>query len=113
MKKLPADDPEAVRAYVEMRLAQLDTTPRDRYWRRKALGMDRADAIALAPRYGRLDLHVTVGELRVLRDCARRRGLGLRPWVRAAVATAAIACDDVDPATIPSLAAHGLLGPRP
>jgi hypothetical protein len=110
--KLPADDPRAISAFVAQRLAAMDHTPRDRYWRRRALGMSMADAIDSAPRYGRLDLHLTVGEIRVLRDCAKGRDLGLRPWVRAAVATAAICCDDVDPAMIPSLAGPGLLGPR-
>lgn len=107
-----SEDPADIREFVLARLAELDTTPRDRYWRRNALGMTKAEAIADAPRFGRLDLRITLGEIRVLRSCATRRGMTLRPWLRAALATAAIACEGVAAEEIPTLAGHGLLGPR-
>ena len=110
LTKLPPDDPYAVRAYIDERLARLDTTPRSRTWRRNALGMDKADAIAEAPRFSRIGIRLTVSEVRVLRHCAARRDMTLSSWLRAALATAAVACDDVPIDEVPTLATAGLLG---
>lgn len=103
---------EEIAAYVTTRLRELDTTPRDKRWRTKALGMTMGEAIASAPRWTMVDLRMTIGEVRVMRDCAKARGMNLRQWIRAAVATTAVCCDHVEPSMIPSLMDKGLLEPR-
>lgn len=107
---LPSDDAE-IAAWVTARLHVLDTTPRDKRWKTKALGMPVTVALSQAPRDYRLDLRVPVSEMRLLNDAARKRGLGTRTYVRKAVATM-MAVDGFDPDDVPSLAAGGLLGPR-
>lgn len=108
---IPVDDKE-LRQWVSSCLAALDTTPRARNWRQKAVGMPKADAIAMVPRYGRLDLRLTTGELRILQHCADAREMTLRGWLRAATATAAVCCEGMDREELPSLMSAGLLVPR-
>jgi hypothetical protein len=108
--KFPTNDDE-IKEWVSARLAALDDTPRNPRWRHKALGMPRGVAIGMAPREQRLDLWIPVSEVRVLNDCAKGRELGTRAYMRRAIATVAVVCDDIDPGMIPSLYGGGLIGP--
>lgn len=107
---LPSDD-AAIAAWVSARLAEFDDSPRDKAWRRKALGMPRPVALAMAPREYRLDLRIPVGEMRLVNDVAKAHGLGTRTYLRRVLATMMVVVDDVDPEMLPYLAHGGLIGP--
>lgn len=103
---------EEVAEWVRRTVAALDVTPRDPRWRHKALGMTRAEAVSAAPLRYRLDLQVPVGEMRVLRRLAERRGLGVRAYVRRLIATALLAVEGLDADDVPSLCEGGLIRPE-
>lgn len=109
--KLPEGDDAAVAAWVRERLAEMDDTPRNKMWRTRAQGMPFSVAMSYAPTIYRLDLRIPVGEMRVLNDVAKSRGLPTRTYLRRAVATVMVACDGVDPSMIPSMVQTGLIGP--
>jgi hypothetical protein len=108
---LPVDD-EAIAAWVRTRLAVLDTTPRDRLWRKRALGVARSVAIASAPKWGYISFPIPPAEMSVLRRRAEARGMSVQGYVKAAVATALVACDGIERDDIPTLSGPGLVGPR-
>lgn len=110
--RLPADD-EEIAQWVRSQLTALDTTPRQRRWRARALGMSKGEALAAAPRTTRIDIDVPIGETRILRVAAQARGMALSAYVRRAVATVLVASDRVEPDAIPWLASDGLIGPTP
>ena len=83
---LPTGDAE-IAAYVRAALAAIDMTPRKRNWRQRALGMSQPDALAMVPGDYRLSLKVPLGEMRLLRDAATERGIGVEQLVRRALGT--------------------------
>lgn len=106
----PTDDADVI-AWVTARLRALDTTPRDKRWRTKAVGMPMSVALAQAPREYRLDLNIAVAEMRVLRDAAAARGIPVRSYAKRAMATM-MAVDGHDTDLYPALIGDGLMGPR-
>ena len=106
------DDDERVVKWVRERLDELDTTPRNRNWRNRALGMTKAEAAALAPRDVVFTLHVPVGEMRLINDAARRRDLAPARFVRLAIGTILVVCDGLPQDAMTYLLDGGLIGPR-
>ncbi|HEY6414821.1 MAG TPA: hypothetical protein VIX41_01245 [Acidimicrobiales bacterium] len=102
---------EDVGAWVAAVLAQIDRTPRDSFWRHKALGTTRADVIAEVPRDTRIDIRIPIGEWRYLRRVAEARGLNLRTYLRRAVGTIVVACDGATVDDVPSLLKGGPILP--
>lgn len=100
---------DEVRAWVRMACIALEQTPRVRNWKFKALGMSTGEALADAPRDGRIGFAVPVGEMRILRVLAKERGIGVEPLVRRGFATWMCAVGDVDPEDVPSLGRGGML----
>ena len=108
---IPTTDDE-IAAWVRTRLAVLDTTPRDKLWRRRALGVPRTVALASAPRSGHITFPIPTAEMSILRRRAEARGMSVQGYVRSAVGMALVVCDDVPRDEIPALTQDGLIGPR-
>jgi hypothetical protein len=106
---LPRDD-AAIVAWVKTELAALDATPRERNWRRRAIGGTVGSVMAEVPLHTKLDLRVPRTEMRVLREAAERRGIGVRTYLRRAIATCLL-CDGWSPESMAYFAEGGLLGP--
>lgn len=115
MSPLPSLPPveatdDEVRAWVRAAMQAVDAVPRRKNWRFRALGCSYGEAMADAPRTGRVGLEIPVGEMRILRELAAERGIGVETLVRRALATWMSAIGDVDPDSIPTLARGGILG---
>lgn len=109
--KLPrGEDWDLVADAVGKALAEADERPRRVDWRHRAIGMTRAEAMAIVPRKTRLDLTVPLGEMRMIRAAAQRRGLTVRGYLRRALATIMV-CDGFDPDEMPMLSRGGPLVP--
>ena len=110
----PGATDQQIAEWIETAVEQLDNTPPRKYWRWHVLdGRGMANVIAeSAPRHYRLDIWVPVTEQRLLKDAAEARGIGVRTYMRSAVATILCACDGYSSSEIPELAKHGLILPR-
>jgi hypothetical protein len=108
---LPTDDADII-AWVQARLRALDTTPRDKRWRRKALGVPLPVALASAPKWGYISIPIPPAEMAVLRRRAEGRSMSVQGYVKAAVATVLVACDNIEREDIPLLSGPGLVAPR-
>jgi len=100
---------DEVKAWVRTAIRALDSTERQRNWRFRALGCSVGEAMADAPRDGRVGLKIPVGEMRILREVAKERGFRVETLVRRALATWLVAVADVDPEELPFLAHGGML----
>lgn len=110
--RLPTNEDAAViRRAIDEVLAEMDDTPRNRAWKFRALGTTNSEALADVPRGVRLDMRLSIPEMRVLRTVAADRGISVRGYARRAVGTVLIACDDVDPDAIMGLAKGGMILP--
>lgn len=107
---IPTDDDD-ITEWVRRRLLALDTTPRNKMWRRNALGVSRTVALASAPKWGHITFPIPPAEMSILRRCAEARGTSVQGYARAAVGTALVALDDIGRDALPMLGAD-LLGPR-
>lgn len=108
---IPGDDVLNAR-WVREQLEALDTTPRNRNWRHRALGMTMGEALATAPRESTLTLLIPVAEMRLLSDAAKRRELTPTRYVRRAVGTILHVCDGLPMDAMPWWIDTGPIGPR-
>lgn len=102
---------EEVAAWVKAAVQALDDTERKPNWRYRALEMSMGEALAEAPRFTRLTVKVPVGEMRIVRDVAKRREMPVDPMLRRAFGTWLVAVEGVDPVLLPWLTKGGILGP--
>jgi hypothetical protein len=100
---------DEVKAWVKVAVQALDATDRQRNWRFRALGSSYAEALADSPREARLGLKIPVGEMRIVREVAKERGIGTEQLMRRAFATWLVAIGEVDPEAIPYLTKGGML----
>lgn len=96
-------------AYVRTALAALDASPRVARWRARAMGGNRTDILAEASPDVRLGLKVPVGEMRIVRDVARERGIGAETMFRRGFGTWMAAMTELDPGDLPYFLRGGLL----
>lgn len=100
---------DQVKAWVRTAINALETTPRARNWRWRALGMSVGEAMVDAPRTGRIKVEIPVGEMRILREMAAERSIGVETMVRRGFATWACAIAELDREDAPSLTRGGML----
>ena len=105
-----ASDDEVV-AWVRAAMIALDDVKPERYWRRRALGGNYGEALALPRPAARIGLRMSLDEKAIIVRLAERHGIGVETYMRRLLGTALVAVERVEPDALPALLLGGMIRP--